>query len=259
MVRVPLLALAALTLVAAPASAAPRAVPVPEHPAAGVAVAPPPLALKVATCETGPALTSRAVTFTASMPVLRSSPGRMAMRFELLQRRAPGQGFRPVRLPGWGRWERSEPGRAGLVLTKRVDGLLPGAAYRARVRMRWYDLAGRLRRTRTLTSPICEQASAGPDLRVGTVAVRPLEGGEADYTVVVENRGLASIAAPRVTLTLDGVDHAPQAVVTGVASLGRTSVTIRAPACRPDQSLVVRVEDPATGARRSARRPCPLR
>ena len=68
---------------------------------------------------------------------------RMSMRFDLLER-TPGQAeYEPVRLPAWGVWQRSQPGRTAFIYTKKVQSLRAPGAYRARVRFRWYDPSGR--------------------------------------------------------------------------------------------------------------------
>jgi len=59
---------------------------------------------------------------------------RMWMRFDLLQR-TPGQAeYEPVRLPAWGVWQRSQPGRTAFIYTRKVQSLRAPGAYRARVR-----------------------------------------------------------------------------------------------------------------------------
>ncbi len=77
------------------------------------------------------------------------------MRFDLLQR-TPGQAeYEPVRLPAWGVWQRSQPGRTAFIYTKTVRSLRAPGAYRARVRFRWYDASGRVqRRTQRTTGPV---------------------------------------------------------------------------------------------------------
>ena len=104
---------------------------------------------KSGACTTGADPAQRAATFTASMPALQGTD-HMAMRFELLQRRGSATKYTVVKhVRGWGRWNRSQSGRPGLILTKRVGALLAPAAYRARVTMRWYRPDGSVQRTRT--------------------------------------------------------------------------------------------------------------
>ena len=77
------------------------------------------------------------------MPAMAGTK-RMWMRFDLLQR-TPGQAeYEPVQgCPQWGVWQRSQPGRDGFIYTKSVQGLRAPGSYRARVRFRWYDAAGK--------------------------------------------------------------------------------------------------------------------
>jgi hypothetical protein len=105
----------------------------------------PPLQARLVSCTTGPTASARVAAFTASMPALART-ARMWIRFDLLQR-MPGEArFATVALPAWGRWERSQVGRAGFIYTKRVRALRAPGAYRARVRFRWYDARGGVQR-----------------------------------------------------------------------------------------------------------------
>jgi hypothetical protein len=109
-----------------------------------------PLRASLVACDVGEAV------FRASMP---DAPGasRLELRFALQERAVGDEEFAALRVPGWDRWERSEPGRAGYVLTRRVMGLREGAAYRAEVRFRWRAADGEVvRRARRVTTA-CRQ------------------------------------------------------------------------------------------------------
>jgi hypothetical protein len=130
-------------------------------PAAGAAAAQqrPTLRAELLRCRTGDTAATRTATFRASMPAARGTR-RMAMRFELRQRRRAGAEFRRVRVPGWDGWERSEPRSAGFVFTRRVQRLRRGVAYRALVSFRWYDADGDVQReARRLTEQCVQPAS----------------------------------------------------------------------------------------------------
>src|SRR5690242_16936721 len=111
----------------------------------------PPLAARVVTCTTGADDASRAAVFSGSMPAAAGTR-RMMMRF-VLQQRLGGVGakapFRSVKVPGWGGWEKSDPGHRGFVFTKRVEALVAPAGYRAAITFRWLDARGHVQRTTT--------------------------------------------------------------------------------------------------------------
>src|SRR3712207_3182421 len=117
----------------------------------------PKLAASLAACETGPDATQRFAVFTGSMPA-RPGTHRMSMRFDLESRgsdeAAPAQ---RVAAPKLSRWNRSKPGVAGFIYTKRVTRLTPGCWYRAVVRFRWHDEKGRVQRSARRVTPFCHQ------------------------------------------------------------------------------------------------------
>jgi len=224
---------------------------------------PVPQAAKLTACTTGVTADARAATFTASMPAL-SGTARMAMRFTLLQRRGSSKRYRTVRVPGWGRWERSETGRSGLILTKRVSALLAPAAYRARVALRWYDADGAVQRSRTLTTSTCTQPDPRADLHLALLAAKPGPGATtATYVLVVANRGAAT--APVFDVELDVGDRTPATTRVGpLAGGGLDRVELVAPACASGETVTIRLDPGRTvdeGNRSDdvVRRSCPLR
>ena len=122
-----------------------------------------PLAVKLSACTTGPDPADRAATFTASMPKLDGTE-RMQMRFRLLQRRGATGAFKPVSVPNWDDWEKSDAGRPGFIYSKRVEYLVAPGAYKAVVTFRWLDAAGRVQRLTTRTAGTCVQSDQRPDL-----------------------------------------------------------------------------------------------
>jgi hypothetical protein len=237
---------------------APLAVPA----AAGAAQRRPPLQARLVACATGPTAAARRATFTASMPALAGGV-RMGIRFDLLERAVGEPEFARVRLPAWGRWERSDRGRTGFIYTKTVRGLRAPGAYRARVRFRWYAADGRvLRRARRLTA-ICREPDPRPDLRAGALAIGPgLGGGTVTYLLTVRNAGRGAAGAFAVALATAGVPQAPVAVDGLAAGEGRV-VEIAGPRCAPG-STVRFVLDPDGAVAESEEaddvvdRPCPV-
>lgn len=122
------------------------------------------LSAKVSECETGRDAEDRAVEFTGSMPAI-SGAVRMAMRFDLYERRADDEDFVRRAVPTFGRWERSDKNVPGFVYDKRVEELDGASDYRAVVRFHWYDGHGRVVRSSKRTSYICRQPD--PDAVAG--------------------------------------------------------------------------------------------
>lgn len=239
----------ALTLLLAATFAAPAA-----------AVEPPALGVKVAACETGLDLADRAAEFSGAMPQAAGSDV-LQMRFELEQRRVTM--WKPLAVPGFGRWEKSVPGAAGFVYAKRVERLVAGASYRVRVRFRWLDAGGDVVKTATRRSPVCKQPDLRPDLTIVGLTVGDATGPDTSrYLVQVRNAGLGALLQSfRIGLTVNGTPLPPQ-TLTGLQIAGLGSVAFDAPDCAPG-SMVVATADPDDGisepveSDNALRVPCP--
>ncbi len=198
---------------------------------------PPALGAELTLCATGPEAAERVAEFTGAMPALAGTE-RMAMRFDLLERRAGRTEFRRVTAPGLGVWERSAPGRAGFVFTKRVEALAARSAYRATVRFRWYDARGRVQRSTARRTPVCGQPDPLPQLRI--VALAPAADG---HRATVVNLGGGPAGPFGVAVTVDGTER-PAVTVPGLAAGEQAEVALPAPRCTPG-SEVRAVVDPA--------------
>jgi len=99
-------------------------------------------------CEAG------AAEFTGRMDA-RDDAVTMRMRFTL-QSRAIDGGWERV-AAGWGEWIESDARK--LVWRKRVEGLTGPAAFRVKVRFRWFDADGEIVAHKRRFSSACEQAS----------------------------------------------------------------------------------------------------
>jgi hypothetical protein len=221
------------------------------------------LAAKTTTCTTGGDDASRAAAFTGSMPAAAQTK-RMQMRFVLVQRVGAGPKglFKKIAVPGWGGWEKSDPGRQGFVFTKRVEALTGPAAYRAAITFRWFDAKGRVQRTTTRTSPPCEQPDPRPDLVLGGVDAAATGKGTAAYTVSIGNEGHSDAAPFAVTITVDGAVSAP-ITVGPIAAGDRLTGTLTAPRCTPGSTITVTVDvgnavDESVEDDDAVQRPCPL-
>jgi hypothetical protein len=221
------------------------------------------LSAKTTTCTTGADDASRAAAFTGAMPA-GAQTKRMQMRFVLLQRKgvAPKGIFKKIAVPGWGGWVKSDPDRQGLVFTKRVEALTAPAGYRAVITFRWVDGRGRLQRTATRTTPVCEQPDPRPDLVLDGVDATATGKATAAYTVSIGNEGHSDAVPFAVTITVDGTVSDP--VTLGpIAAGGRLTGTLAAPRCTPGSTITVTVDvaDMVAESVESdniVQRPCPL-
>ena len=198
----------------------------------------PPLAAKLAACESGSAPEDRFAVFSGAMP--REGAAVMEMRFDLYER-VGGGAWERVALPNWGSWERTTRRDVpGFIFTKRVEQLAAPAAFRARVRFRWSDAKGRVMQTATRTSRSCRQPDWRPDLRV--VDVDPAETAGQPTRVVVRNRGRGAAASFDVAVTRGSTTRIR--TVTGLPAGERATVTVPVGRCGPNGTVRVSV-DPA--------------
>lgn len=222
----------------------------------------PPLAATVTTCTTGLTLADRTVVFTGSMPPVQGSVS-MAMRFDLYDREDDSDPYTRVKVPGFGRWERSAKQVAGFVYDKRVEQLQTPADYRVTVSFRWYDAGGKVMRRKQRTSPVCRQPDLRPDLRVTRLLIggaRP--DGTALYSVTLRNAGRTAIGAPFATgLSVDGVVQPAQTLAT-LEPDATATLTFVAPRCVPGAAIVATTDlggaiDEAEEAGNTERKSCP--
>jgi hypothetical protein len=207
-------------------------------PAAAQAQAPP-LRVKLAACQSGPAAADRTASFVGSMPSIAGTK-RMWMRFDLYARVAPATEFSAVKAPKLGVWQKSAAGKvsSGFVFTQRVQGLTAPGSFRAQVRFRWYGKGGKLLRSATRTSATCKQPDQRADLRAGTLdAVRGPGLDQATYQLEVRNDGHTAAGPFDVALTVGGAEQPAQRVSGGVAAGGSATVTFVAPRCVPGSTL----------------------
>ena len=202
-------------------------------PASGHAAAPedlPPLKAALTACATGATAADRHAVFTGSMPAQRGT-ARMAMRFDLLRRDEGSRRYARVKAAKLGRWERSQPGRAGFIWSKRVEQLDDGARYRARIRFRWLDASGAAQRTVARRTPVCVQPDQRADLEVASVTA-----GGAGYFVTVVNAGATAAPASWLTLSVGG-SGGERVAVPALAGAEQATVEVPGEPCGPDRSL----------------------
>jgi hypothetical protein len=219
---------------------------------------PPRLDAALETCATSPLPIQRIASFVGSMPA-RAHAIRMRMRFDLERKRPGERRWRRLRAAGFGVWERSDPGVAGFVFTKRVTGLPVPASYRAIVRFAWVAADGTTVRSARARTPLCRQPDLRPNLVPGalTGALALQQPGLAAYTLVVRNTG-RSVASPFSVRVGSG-----SAEVAQLEAGEERAVTVVALACLPVVAIVVRVDadrrvDESEERGNGARRRCPL-
>jgi CARDB len=221
------------------------------------------LSARTTSCLDGADDTARAAAFTGAMPATAATK-RMQMRFVLMQRSGPGPKgkFRKVAVPGWGGWERSDPGHKGFVFTKRVEALTAPAGYRAVITFRWYDAKDHILRSTSRTTPVCEQPDPRADLVLAGVEAVSTGRTTAAYTVSVGNEGHADAVPFAVTVTVDGTVSEP-AILGPLTAGERVQGTVAAPKCAPGSTITITV-DAANSVDESVedddvvQRPCPL-
>jgi hypothetical protein len=211
-------------------------------PAGAAAAAAPGPTAELTTCRTDPSATGgRYAVFTGSMPALAGTD-RMAMRFDMQQRRAPSSDFTAVDVPKWGRWETSKAGRSSFTFSRRVNGLAPGTDYSAVVRFRWYDADGALQHSARRVSATCHQPDTRPDLRAAVVRADPgPQPGTATYTYVVRNAGKGPAGPFDLVLTAGGTPQPAQRLA-GLDAGEQQVVTLDAPLCQAGSTVSLAVD-----------------
>lgn len=205
----------------------------------GAAASKPPRALlRSFVCQTARDPAGRGISVTAVMKPLAHTR-RMAIRFDLLERRHRGGPERAVIYQHLGRWIRpSDPSlgqRPGdrFILTEPVLQLAAPAYYRFRVRFRWNGAHGKVLGTATRYSSVCFQPELRPDLRVTAIHVQRLAKHPAKnlYVAVIRNTG-ASAVGDFVVRFADPGRLTKDKTVSGLGAHRKATVTFTGPACQ---------------------------
>ena len=225
-VLIPVLALAGLATLPAPA---------------GAAVPPLAARARLVACHTGAEAPARYLTADATMRSLHSGD-RMQLRFDL-QRHDGTTNFVRVPGPGLGVWNTAEPGVARFRFRKTIANLPVGWVYRVIVHYRWLDSAGDVSERAVRHTAGCWQPDPRPDLwasdlESGGPGPTP---GSRTYLVVVRNTGRSAAADFGVQLTVGGAAQ-PPVTVPGLAAGGSQRVTIVAPRCSLGETVRVAVD-----------------
>lgn len=210
-----ILAVSALSLCAAPASAA---APVTE-------------AARLVDCS--PA--ERYVVFEGDIRRTRGTV-RMEVRFTL-QTRSPGEKkWRKVKAPGFGNWNVSSAGVKRYVYTKRLEDLVGPGSYRVKMDFRRRGARSAVIGRSHRYTPGCTVPDYRPDLVALSVVMQPSVGLTRIYEVTVRNAGLDAAGAFGLGLSINGVLQ-PTANLDGLAPGATDTVSIEAPACRAGSEI----------------------
>lgn len=213
------------------------------------------------TCDTE----LNAAVFRGSIRTFKKAKGlQLQLRFTLQARTTAGGRFERVVAPSFDEWLTSSPGKRGFVYEKGVQALAAGTTYRAVVRFRWRNAAGRIVARAVKVTPECFQPDDRPNLRATRVQVRP--GTSADsrtYLVRIVNRGPVAAPAFAARLAVNGADL-PEQMAAPLAARSMTTVAFLSPRCRAGTTLTATVD---TGAAVDERNetdnrlavPCPTR
>ncbi|HEY1277999.1 MAG TPA: CARDB domain-containing protein [Thermoleophilaceae bacterium] len=167
--------------------------------------------------------------------------GRMWLRFTMLERTG-AEGFKPVRVPGLDRWQRSKRGVGAFSYKQQVLGLSENAVYRARVDFRWYGKDGKVMQRARRRSPLCRQFVPRPNLRAQIVSARSTRvAGVLRYGVRVSNVGQAAASDVAAQLKVDGAVVDTKSVAS-LAPGAQKLLGIRGPACEQNVEVTA---DPA--------------
>lgn len=139
-------------------------------------------------------------------------------------------------------WLKANPGVKRYVVDKTIKGLVAGSSYRAIVRLRWRDAAGRvvaraISRTRACTQPDTRAELVPKGVTVGAGPSASTR----TYTVLVANNGASD--APPFSVSLQvGTGQAQQQMSDGLAAGDSTQLLFTGPPCAPGSAVVATVD-----------------
>lgn len=122
----------------------------------GTTGAAPAVSATVDQCIVGEAADARSVTFTGQMETVPGA-SRMDMQIVLLEHTHGVPGFHVPAAGGVGAWQRSETGVKIYRYVRQVTDLPAPAVFRALIRYRWLDEAGRVVRSDERRTPVCRE------------------------------------------------------------------------------------------------------
>jgi hypothetical protein len=178
----------------------------------------------------------RAAEFEARMGQVADA-AKLKMRFKLQARKPGRKAYRRVAAPGFSDWTTADPGTSRYVFTRRVEGLIGPARYRAMVRFKWLDARGKTILSARRFSKSCRQGDHRPNLKVKALAHE----GKRRYVVLVANNGRTETGAFALQVELAGTPLDPISV-DSLEPHSQRLVTVRGRRCVPGTELTATVD-----------------
>ncbi|MGH2837520.1 MAG: CARDB domain-containing protein [Thermoleophilaceae bacterium] len=210
--------------------------------AAPTAHAAAPAEVRMLSCAKSTDISGGSVTYVTRMDAV---PGthRMALRIRLLRKIGDGE-FEPVTGSGLGVWRKSRPDASAFRWEHSIEGLAPGAVYRAVVRYRWFGDDGETILSARRRSAKCHQPAGLPNLRIDRITSNPGEvEGTAVYKVTISNPGAVAAQDVGVLLRVDGEVVDDAVVIDKIGPNQTRTVTFNGPVCRRHMRVVVDPKD----------------
>jgi hypothetical protein len=162
---------------------------------------------------------------------------KLRMRFTLQARKPGKKAYRRVAAPGFSGWTTADPGTSRYVFTRRVEGLIGPARYRAMVRFKWLDARGRTILSARRYSKACRQPDHRPNLKVKALSHE----GRHRYVALVANTGRSASGAFELQVALGGTVLDPVSVDSLEPHTQRL-VTVRGPRCVAGSAMTASVD-----------------
>ncbi len=175
----------------------------------------------------------RVAQFEARMGPVKEA-ARLRMKFTLQAREAGQSTYHRIAAPGFRSWTTAGKGKTSWVFTRRVEGLLGPARYRAVVRFQWRDLHGKVTAHAKRTSRACRQPDHRPNLKVKSLT----HPARHRYDAVVVNTGITAARPFELQLAIGSRLLDPVSVA-GLAPHAQRLVTVHGPNCKPGVALTV--------------------
>ena len=173
----------------------------------------------------------RAAEFEARMGQVDDA-AKLKMRFTLQARKPGKKAYRRVAAPGFSDWTTADPGTSRYVFTRRVEGLIGPARYRAMVRFKWLDARGKTILSARRYSKVCRQPDHRPNLKVKALSHE----GKRRYVALITNNGRTATGAFELQVAIAGTRLDPVSVDSLEPHTQRL-VTVRGPVCTPGSAL----------------------
>ena len=196
---------------------------------AAPAQAAPPAKVSLTAC----APTERVAQFEARMGAVKDA-ARLRMKFTLQVRRDDQASYHRIAAPGFRSWTTAGKGKTSWVFTRRVEGLLGPARYRAVVRFQWRDLHGKVIAAAKKISRACRQPDHRPNLKIKSLT-HPTKH---RYDAVVVNNGITAAAPFELQLAVGSRLLDPVSIDT-LAPHTQRLVSLHGPNCKSGTSLTV--------------------